>query len=299
MAATVGFMGLGSMGAPMVRNLMAKGYALRVYNRTAEKARAFAEEGAVVCETPGEAAQGAEFVVTMLDADASVEQVTVGDEGILTSLAPGGIHLSCSTIGPDTSRRLAALHDLHDSVYLTTPVFGRPEAATAAKLNILVSGGDAVVRAHVRPVLEAMGQAVWDFGDEPGAANVVKLCGNFLILAATEAMAEAFTLAEKNGVDRTAVYEMLTQTVFNCPVYQGYGRMVASQVFEPVGFSLPLGLKDIRLVEEVGRTSQTPLPVADLVDQRMVAALAKGRGHFDAAAFALEASEAAGLRREQ
>jgi len=298
MSETIGFVGLGSMGIGMARNLLARGYSLRVYNRTTAKAEQLAQEGAVtVCATPAEAASGVNAVVSMLADDKAVEQVTAGDDGIIAGLAEGGAHLSASTISPEISRRLAVLHrEQSGSHYLATPVFGRPTAAASALLHVLLSGGNAALRTVVRPILEAMGQSVWDFGDDPGAANVVKVCGNFLVFAATEAMAEAFTLAEKNGVDRVRIFEMLTGTLFANPVFQGYGRMVATEQYEPVGFSLPLALKDVRLAEDLGRTGLSPLPIADLLDQKIVAALAKGYGHLDAAVFAHESSEAAGLR---
>lgn len=293
---TVGFIGLGSMGIPMAKNLIAAGYDLRVYNRTPAKAQPVIDAGARLCATPAEVVQGVNLVVTMLADDATVEEVSLGKEGILRGLAPGGIHLSASTISPQISRTLAQRHAQQGCHYLASPVFGRPPAAEGRKLHIALSGGNADIRAQSRHVLEAMGQSVWEFGDDPGAANVVKLCGNFLAIAAAEALAEAFTLAEKNGMDRVAVCEMLTQTIFATPLYQGYGRMIASGVYEPVSFSLPLALKDVRLIEALGSDSQTPLPLAALLDQKMVSALAKGYGHLDSLVFAREASEAAGLK---
>jgi 3-hydroxyisobutyrate dehydrogenase-like beta-hydroxyacid dehydrogenase len=299
MQQTVGFIGLGIMGAHMARNLAAKGFSLRLYNRTPDKARQLADEiGATFCDTAAQAAQGAMAVVSMLFDDEAVESVTTGEEGILAGLATGAIHISASTIAPETSRKLAPLHAERGVHYVGAPVFGRPNMAEAAKLHMLLSGADAATRANVRPILEAIGQSVWDFGDDPGAANIVKVCGNFMIFAAVEAMAEAFTLAEKSGIERMAIYEMLTSTIFATPAYQAYGKMVASETYEPVGASLPLALKDVRLFEELGRQSQTPLPTAALLDQKITSALAKGRGHLDAAVFAQEISEAAGLKRE-
>ena len=292
---TVGFIGLGAMGQKMALNLRAAGFPLRVYNRTATRAAPLAEAGATVCESPAEAAEGASFVITMLSDDAALESVTLGDGGLMETLAPGAAHLSMSTIAPATATRLAAQHDLHDSVYLGAPVFGRPDAAAAKMLQILCSGGDAGLRARVRPVLEAMGSAVIDFGDDPAAAHVVKVCGNFLIGSAIEAMAEAYTLAQKNGVDRVAIHDFLTQVLFGCPIYRNYGALVAPQVFEPAGFMVPLGLKDVTLARELGALSQVPLPLAGLLQDRLLAARAKGRDELDWACLALESSEAAGM----
>lgn len=298
MGETVGFIGMGRMGVPMALNLRAAGYGLRVYNRTAAKAEPLVQEGAKLCESPAQAAEGVQVVITMLSDDATVEAVVIEDEGILNGLAPGGIHLSMSTIGPETSRRLSDLHNLHDTHYLAAPVSGRPEAAAAKKLWVLLSGDDEDAKAVVRPLLDALGQGVFDLGADPGGANVAKLCGNFLIGAAIAAMGEAFTLAEKNGVDRQAVYEMLTQTIFACPAYQVYGKLVASEIYEPAGFSLPLGIKDIKLAQEVAEASDTPLPLAGLVHDRLIAARAKGREQQDWAVLARESSEAAGIIRK-
>ncbi|MDX1932431.1 MAG: NAD(P)-dependent oxidoreductase [Capsulimonadales bacterium] len=295
MKKAVAFIGLGAMGLPMASNLLKAGFTLRVYNRTAEKASGLVEGGAVLCESPADAARSTDIVCSMLADDAAVESMSLGEDGILNGLTSGGIHLSLSTISPELSRRLAAEHDLRGSVYLAAPVYGRPEVAQAGQLNVLLSGGTADVRERVQPVLLAMGQKVWDFGDEPGAAHVVKVCGNFMIGAAIEAMGEAFTLAEKNGVSRQAIYEMLTLTVFGSPVYRSYGRLIATQEYLPAGFTLPLGQKDITLAQELGKRSGVPLPLAGVVQDRLIAARAKGRDAMDWACLALEASEAAGL----
>ncbi len=297
MAETIGFVGLGAMGSAMARNLLKNGHRLRVYNRTRAKAEALAAEGAAVCETAAEAAEGVEVVISMLADDSALEQATLGDEGILNTLAPGGIHISMSTVSPEMAVRLAAQHDLHDSRYVAAPVFGRPEAAAAAKLTIAVSG-EYDARERIRPILSTMGQAIYDYGDKVGAANVAKLCGNFLIVAAIEALAEAYTLAEKNGVDRNAVHEMLTQTMFASPIYQNYGKRIADETYIHVGFALPLGLKDVRLVTELGEASRTPMPLASLVRDRLIASLAKGHEDLDWTGFALEVSESAGIKRD-
>ncbi len=296
MAETIGFIGLGGMGSAIAGNLLRSGYGLRAYNRTRAKAELLEPEGALVCETAAEAADGVSVVISMLADDAALEYATLGDEGTLSTLPPGSVHLSMSTVSPALAVRLAALHDLHDNHYLAAPVFGKPEAAAAARLTIAISG-DAAAKEQVRPLLDTMGQAVFDYGDVVSAANVAKLCGNFVIAAAIEVLAEAYTLAEKNGVDRTSVHEMLTHTLFACPIYQNYGKSIARETYRPAGFALPLGLKDVRLVSELGEASRTPLPLASLVRDHLIASLAKGREDLDWTGFALEASERAGINR--
>jgi 3-hydroxyisobutyrate dehydrogenase-like beta-hydroxyacid dehydrogenase len=156
-----------------------------------------------------------------------------------------------STIAPATARRLARYHADRGSVYVAALVFGRPDNAAHRQLVVCVAGPPAA-KQRVKPILDAVGRVVFDFGEEPAAANVVKLCGNFLIAAAIEAMAEAFTLAEKNGIERGRVAEMLGKTLFACPVYQRYGEAIAAKQHTPAGFKLPLGMKDVELVLGTG-----------------------------------------------
>lgn len=294
MSDPVGFIGLGNMGLPIAENLIAAGYSLRVYNRTPEKAQPLIEKGATLAPTPADAVGPDSLVITMLANDQALEAVVLGEQGILNQLGSGGIHVSMSTIAPATAQALAKQHAQRGTHYLSAPVFGRPEAAAARKLWICVSG-DAAAKARVIPLLNQIGQQVFDFGETVSAANVVKITGNFLIVAAIEAMAEAFTLAEKNDIDRTQVAELFGQTLFACPIYQNYGRMIAQQQYEPAGFRLALGLKDVSLALQTAKESQMPLPFASLLHDRLMASVAKGRGDLDWTGLALEASEAAGL----
>ena len=230
----------------------------------------------------------------MLADDQALEAVTLGDAGILAGLGEGGLHVSMSTIAPATARRLAEAHAERGAAYLAAPVFGRPDVAAAGKLWVLASGTDAA-RERARPLLEAMGQKVFDFGDDPGAANVVKLAGNFLLIAAIEAMAEAFTFGEKNGIERAAMAELFGSTLFACGVYQNYGRAVAAQRPSAGGFRLALALKDVNLALGAAGASAVPMPLASLLRDRMLSALAKGGGDLDVSRLALEVSESAGL----
>jgi len=293
MKETVGFIGLGGMGMAMATNLLKAGFGLRVYNRTAEKARPLLEHGAVLARSPAEATEPGGIVATMVTDDRAVEAVTLGADGLLDRLGDG-VHLSMSTIAPRTARRLAAVHRERGAGYVASPVFGKPEVAAEARLWIAASG-DAAARARVRRLQEAMSQRVFDFGDEPGAANVIKLAGNFLLGAAIEAMAEAFTLAEKQGVPRRQTYEFFTQTLFDCFVYRGYGDLVASERYQPVGAQPSLIRKDLGLILDAADEGLVPMPLASLIHQRLTATVAKGRQDVDWAGFAHEVSESAGL----
>jgi 3-hydroxyisobutyrate dehydrogenase-like beta-hydroxyacid dehydrogenase len=297
MAQEIGFIGLGAMGAPMAANLIGAGFSLTVYNRTASKAEPLVQKGAHRAKRASDTARPGGIVVTMVSDDAALEELVLGEAALARRLAPGGIQLSMSTVSPAASRRLAAIHAEAGSTLVAAPVFGRPEAAAARRLWICISGPPAA-RAAVRPLLDAMGQAVFDFGEDAGAANVVKISGNFLIAAAMEAMAEALVMAEKSGVDRAATIEMLSKSLFACPVYQGYGAAIARRRHSPAGFRLPLGAKDVDLVLKTAREVKAPMPVASLLRDRFLGALAKGRAELDWSAIALGARDDAGLEPE-
>jgi 3-hydroxyisobutyrate dehydrogenase-like beta-hydroxyacid dehydrogenase len=293
MSEVIGFIGLGNMGEPMANNLLKAGYPLIVYNRTLSKAQALVGKGARLAHQSSEVVTPGGIVITMVANDQELEEIVINPD-FLERLGPGGIHLSMSTVSPETSRKLAQLHTQHGSTYLAAPVFGRPDAAAAQKLWICISGPNNA-KERVQPVLKVLGQGIFDFGEDPGAANIVKLCGNFLTLSAMEAMAEALTLAEKNGLDRSVVNDMLTHTMFSTPVYQNYGKMIAEKRHTPAGFRLALGLKDIDLVRDVAEHSLMPMPLQSLLHDRLLAGIAKGRGDMDWSALSLDVLEDAGL----
>lgn len=290
----IAFIGLGNMGEAIARNLLNGGHDLTLFNRTKTKADPLLKAGAHWANTPAEAAERADVVCTMVTDDAALREVTTGEFGLLQRLPEGSIHLSHSTIAPDTARDLARAHEQAKSAYVACPVFGKPDAAQAAKLWLAVSG-NADARATVRPLLDLIGQGVYDFGDDAGAANIVKLSGNFLLGCAIEAMAEAFTLAEKNGIARTQVYEFFTQTLFSSPVYKNYGKLIAEEHYQPVGAPPSLIRKDIRLVLDEAQRALVPMPFANVVFQQMTAMVAKGHTDIDWAGFAGEVSENAGV----
>jgi 3-hydroxyisobutyrate dehydrogenase-like beta-hydroxyacid dehydrogenase len=289
----LGFVGLGAMGQGMARVLLRAGHRVTVWNRSRERAASLAAEGAAVAGTPAEAAR-AGVVLSMLADDRAVEAVTAGPDGLLAGLPQGGVHVSMSTIGADTAEALARRHAEAGRAFVSAPVFGRPEAAAAAKLSVLVAGPAGAV-ARVTPPLKALGPKLFELGESPAAANVVKLAGNFLITAAIEGLAEAFAVVGKAGVDRATLLDVLVGTLFDAPVYRSYGKIVLEERFTPPGFILPLGLKDNRLLLEAGERLAVPLPLASLVRDRMLAAIANGHAAEDWSAFARGAREQAGL----
>lgn len=290
----VGFVGLGSMGAAMAANLLRSGVALTVYNRTRSAATPLTRAGATAAPTPREAAAGAEVLVSMLADDAAVEAVMFGDHGAIAGLAPGTVHASMSTISPALSRRLLAEHRSAGQGYVAAPVFGRPEAAQAAKLWIVAAGAaDAIERC--RPLFEAMGQGVEIVGDDPPQANVLKIGGNFLLAAAIEAMGETLALMRRHGVEPARFLEVVNGRLFRSPVYENYGKIIDAERFTPPGFKLRHGLKDVRLALGTGDEVDVPMPLASLLRDRYLSAMAWGWADLDWAALARVSAVEAGL----
>jgi 3-hydroxyisobutyrate dehydrogenase-like beta-hydroxyacid dehydrogenase len=291
----VGFIGLGLMGQPMAANLLKAGHRLTVYNRSPDKTRALLEQGARLAQRPQDVvATGAGIVVTMVGDDRALEEVTTGADGIGQRLGKDGVHVCMATVSPDIARRLQAWHAQRGSHYVAAPVFGRPPAAAAAKLWILCAGNQQA-KARVQPLLQTMGQGVFDFGVDPGAANVVKVAGNFLISCMIEGMAEALTMGEKSGVDRQAMAECYVKALFPCPVYQNYAPMIVAGGAKDIGFALRLGLKDNDLVLAAAESAAAPMPFASVLHDRFVSAVGRGRGEADWTAIVANVAEDAGL----
>ena len=288
---SVAFIGLGSMGLPMARNLVQAGFDVRVWNRTATKTREV--PGARPAPTPAAAADGAEFAVSMLADDAAVEAAALGPDGILAGLRKGAIHVGASTVSVAFCRRLADAHAAKGVGYVAAPVFGRPDAAAAKQLWIVPGGAPADVE-RCSAVFAALGQGLFPMGSAP-QASLAKLLGNFMIASTIEMLGESLALAEKAGLDPSRLLGMLTGTLFGAPVIKRYGQLVADTAFEPAGFPLALGLKDVTLALGAGEELRVPLPLASLVRERMLTALAQGRERFDWSGFASVIREAAGL----
>jgi 3-hydroxyisobutyrate dehydrogenase-like beta-hydroxyacid dehydrogenase len=289
----VGFIGLGQMGSAIALNLVKAGHRVVVYNRTRAKAEALAAQGAEIAESVAEACRRP-VLMTMLADDAAVESVVFGDGNALSGLGQGAVHISMSTIGVALSERLTEAHREAGQSYVAAPVFGRPEAAAAAKLFVVAAGPEAQL-ARCQPLFDAIGQRTFVVGDKPSSANLVKLSGNFLLAAMIECLGEAFALTRKGGVDPHAYLEILTSTLFSAPAYKTYGTIIANQQYEPAGFAMSLGLKDIRLALAAADALSTPMPVASLVHDHFLSGVAQGGGESDWSALARLAATNAGL----
>lgn len=290
----VGFIGLGSMGAGMSRNLIKAGHELVVYNRTRRPAEELRSLGAKVADSPSEAAVGAEALITMLADDHAVQGVIFEPGNAIESLPEGAVHISMSTISVELSRKLAKSHAEKHQNYIAAPVFGRPDAAAAGKLFIVTAGpSDSIEKC--RSLFAAMGQKTFIINEDAPAANLIKLSGNFLTTTVIESLAEGFALMRKAGVDPQKFLEVLTESAFSAPVYKIYGSIIASEKFEPVGFKLPLGFKDNRLLLAAAEEVSVPMPMASLMHDRFVAALAQGLEDADWSAIARVTYRNAGL----
>ncbi|MFD0399762.1 NAD(P)-dependent oxidoreductase [Kitasatospora sp. NPDC127121] len=289
--ATIGFVGLGAMGRGMAGSLLRAGHAVRVWNRSPEPVAALVAEGAEAAGTLAEV-YAADTVVSMLANDEAVERLLL-DPALLAGAATT-LHVNMASVSVGLAERAEVLHTEHGIGYLAAPVLGRPPVAAAGRLNILTAGAPELL-ARAEPLFAAMGERTWHFGASPRQANTAKISTNFLLACAIESMAEACSLAEAHGVRPTDLVEMLTGTLFPGPVYSGYGAMVAERRYEPAGFRLPLGLKDVGLALEAGAARNVPLPFGGVLRDAFLDALAHGDADKDWAAVAAVARRRAGL----
>ncbi len=291
----IAFLGLGNMGIHMARHLVKAGHDVTVWNRTASKADQLKTESAKVASSPAEAGRNAEIAITMLADDRALESTVFGAEGLIDALPKGAVHVSSSTISVALSQRLEKEHAQRGQQYVAAPVFGRPEAAEAGKLFV-VAAGKAEVIERCRPVLETVGQRVFVMGEKPEMANVVKLSGNFLIASVVESLGEAIALVRKYGIDPQEYVEFLTSSLFAAPVYKTYGGIIAGERYSPAGFKMRLGLKDVKLALAAAEAVDMPLPVASVIRDHALTAIARGMEELDWSATAKLAAENAGLK---
>lgn len=279
MAQQVGFVGLGTMGRPMARRLVEAGFAVTVWNRSEEPVRELVAEGAHAADSLEEVfAQP--LVLSMLSEDSVVRDRLLNPA--LLAQASAEVHVNMATVSPQLAAEAAALHAEHGVGYVAGPVMGRPDVAAAGKLNVLTAG-DPAARDLARAALETFAARVWDLGEDPMRANVVKIAVNFLLGAAVEATAEATALVEAYDVDAGDFIDLISNSIFPGPVYGGYGALMAADSYEPAGFAAQLGLKDTRLAQDAARSKKVALPTAAVVEQSLADAVDRGWGGRDLA----------------
>jgi 3-hydroxyisobutyrate dehydrogenase-like beta-hydroxyacid dehydrogenase len=290
----VGFIGIGQMGSGMAANLLRAGQTLTVYNRSPEKTKPLAAKGAMVAAKPSDACHG-DAVFTMLANDEVLAAIAFGKEGIVDSMTGGAVHISSSTISVALAERLTEAHARRGQLFVSAPVFGRPDVAASGQLSVVAAGPDEAID-RARPFLEAISQKLFIVSQIPKDANLIKLSGNFLIACVIESLGEAMALVAKAGLHRQQYLEILTSTLFNVPVYNTYGSLIAEGRFQPAGFAAPLGQKDIQLALAAAETLGVPMPIGNLLRDRFIRLISNGGASLDWAAIGSMASADAGIQ---
>jgi 3-hydroxyisobutyrate dehydrogenase-like beta-hydroxyacid dehydrogenase len=278
----VGILGMGSMGRGIALRLLRTGHEVVVWNRTREKAEALAPEGAQVAAT-AEEVSGEPLVLSILSDDRAVEEV------LLTRPLPfgsGSVHISSSTISVELAEKLTAMHRSRSETHVGAPVLGRPPMAEAGQLLLLTAGPEPDLE-KCRPLFDVIGQGSYVAGREPWQAHFAKLATNFLLASTVEALAEVAALVERGGMDKKTFLELLTTTAFACPVYKIYGDLIANDRFEPAGFRMRLGLKDVELALAAAARVGASLPLAELARDGLQKGVSEGYAELDWAALSL------------
>lgn len=283
----IGFIGTGSMGKPMAKNILENGHELTVYNRTPSRTRDLEEDGAVSVETPSQAASERSVVVTMVSDDRALKDVVFGSEtgstdegdGLLEGLSADGVHLAMSTISPETSRELQEAHTEHDQHFVAAPVFGKPNFSREGTLSVVAGGTEEIVE-RCEPVFDAVGRQYFTVAEEPDKANIVKLAGNFTIASMMETLGETFTLMRKADIKPEQFLQIINGSLFDSPLYEAYGSSMAKREYE-AGFTLELGLKDMTLARETAQEHETPMPLLNLVHEHLLSGVARDLGEKD------------------
>jgi 3-hydroxyisobutyrate dehydrogenase-like beta-hydroxyacid dehydrogenase len=289
----VGFIGIGRMGSAMARNLLKAGHQVRAWDTSPEAVRELVAAGATAAASAADAFAG-DAVISMLPNDHAMREVFLESQ-VLGNSASAKVHVNMATASVEMARELAEHHARHGVAYVAATVWGRPDVAAAAKLSIVTAGDPAAV-ARVRPLLDAMGHKTYHVGAEPSRANVAKIAGNLMVACAIEGMAEAAALVRAHGMSAPDVLDAIITSLFNVPVYRGYGDMIGKQQYEPPGFDLILGFKDVRLALAAGEEVNVPLPFASVLKDTFMDAIANGDGAKDWSAIARVAARRAGLK---
>jgi len=275
----IGFLGLGKMGTPIARRLLAAGHEVTVWNRTRERTESLVTEGARVASTSVEAARAGHVFMSMLFDDAAHEEVFFGLEPLLDALAPGALHISLSTISVSLSERFTAEHARRGQIFVAAPVFGRPNVAEQGRLWIVAAGSDDAL-AQARPLLEPLSRGISVVGPKPRQAHAVKLGGNFLISAMIQALSESFVYAAAQGIDPEAFLSSVNSALFQSPFYAAYGQVMLHPPEQP-GATIELGEKDTRLLREAAASRHTRLSLADNLAEIFIQARQAGLGGED------------------
>ena len=288
----IGFIGLGAMGSGIAASLLRADHDVTVWNRSHAAVAALAGQGAHAATSPTETLQG-DVLFSMLANDAALHEIGL-DGALLDSAAKGLVHCNMATVSLDMARRMSAAHAARGLGYVAAPVFGRPNVAAQGQLLVVAAGAAAALEV-VKPLLAAVGRRVEIVGDKPEQANLFKIAGNFMIVSAVETLGEAFALLRKGGVDHGRFHEIMTSSLFAAPLYQSYGKLIVEEAFDPPGFRLVLGLKDVNLARSAASELGAFLPLGNLMRDTLEAAIADGLGEKDLTAGAALIAKKSGL----
>ncbi len=297
MAKTLGFVGVGTMGEPMARNLLKAGYEVLVTDPNPVPVAQLVEEGATAVKSVAEMAARVDVLLSALPTDAIVEQVMVGAEGVIAGGKPGLIVVDTSTVSPLTAQRISAILEDKGIAMLEAPVSGGQVGAVAGTLAIMV-GGSRDAYEQVLPVLQAIGQSITYIGDH-GSALVIKLCNNLIIGAIMAAASEALTMAAKAGIDPGLVHEVLSGATARGWILNEYMANTVLVGNRAPGFKLSLEHKDLGLALDYGKEMGVPMFVSALVHQLYTQAQGLGKGDLDFSAIADLYTEATGISLER
>jgi 2-hydroxy-3-oxopropionate reductase len=274
----IGFIGLGIMGKPMAKNLMAAGYALTVHSRSPGPVEELVAAGAARASSPAEVAAVSDVVITMLPDTPEVELVLVGGDGVLSRARSGSLVIDMSSIDPGPTRTMAEAFAARGVAMLDAPVSGGERGAVDATLSIMV-GGEVPAVERAMPILKALGHNIVHIGPR-GAGQVAKACNQLVVASTIEAVAEALLLAERSGVDAAKVRQALLGGFAGSKILEVHGQRMLDHAFDP-GFRIRLHRKDARIVEEAAAATDTPIPAFAVVAGQLQEAVEEGDGELD------------------
>jgi len=290
----IGFIGLGRMGQGMASRLLGGGHDLLVYNRTAGKTADLEKAGAKVAGSIADVCRERDMVIAMVADDNALETVTFHPGGVRDSLAKGSVYCSMGTHSAGVIQSIDAALKKNGLTFVAAPVLGRPDAAAAGQI-VIVSAGPADALKKCEPVFSILGRKTMEAASAPEAAIAIKLANNFVLGCAVETMAEAFALVRKYGVQPQVFYDVMTEGLFAAPAYKVYGKLIVDSSYDKPGFTVKLGLKDIKLALAAAELVGVPLPSGSVVRDRLVGALGHDEGDKDWAVLGREAARSCGL----
>jgi 3-hydroxyisobutyrate dehydrogenase-like beta-hydroxyacid dehydrogenase len=284
------------MGQGMAGRILSAGHDLLVCDPMPEQTAALIDAGAAAADSPAAATVDRDVVISMLPSDAILAAVLGGDTGLLASMPATCMHMAMGTHGVPAINDAHRRHCDEEQTFVACPVLGRPDLAADGLLK-LVPGGppDAVER--VRPLLEILGQATFEVGDNPQAAAAVKVANNFVLGCAIETMGEALALVEKLGVEPSLFFDVMVQGLFSAPAYEVYGRMIVDEAWDTIGATATIGIKDADLALEAAEAADVPLPSTHIWREHLAAAIEQGEGGLDWAVMAREQARRSGLNK--